>query len=153
MTWLLRKLAAVGATVATAITLLATHWPTPRAVEGGENAGAEAVRSSWRSLGEAADRMPSVPSVLDPLFDDKVLHLLLFFWPALLWSLSLGRRILGPAGRKLVAVLTVWSVLDEATQSLTGREVEWADAATNLLGVVLGVGLAALGARWRQVRV
>lgn len=143
----------MGATVATCLTLLATHWPTPRAVQGGENAGAEAVRSSWRSLSAAADRLPPIPNILDPLFDDKMLHLLLFFGPALLWSLSLGKRILAPAGRKLGLVLLVWSMLDEATQSLTGREVEWGDAATNLLGVVLGVGTAALVARWRQVRV
>lgn len=152
MTRFLRALAGCGATLSTAITLLATHWPTPNAVQGGENAGAAWVRGGWHALGEAAHHLPETPRLLDPLLDDKVLHFHLFFVPAVLWALALGKGLLAPRGRMLVGVLVAWSILDEGTQSATGREVECGDALANLLGVLTGLAAAWPVARWRSGR-
>jgi VanZ family protein len=113
------------------------------------------VRATWSALRAIGDHLPDSPAFLDPVFDDKVLHLLMFFWPSFWAGLALGRRIRTTLGNRVLAGFLTWALVDEWLQLATGRGCEAADALANVVGVFAGVvaalSVVALVARIRPV--
>ncbi len=136
-----------------AFTLVATHFPPPRSVGTSEaDPNRQAIRTVWNTLREGARRLPDPPALLDPIVSDKTLHFVLFFVPALLWSLAAGRRLTGRTGVTLLVALATWSATDEWVQHLTGRDGEWGDWLANVLGSLAGIGIVYPVMRWREAR-
>lgn len=101
----------------------ATHWPAPPAtVPGGD--------VPW----------------------DKLLHFGAYLAGGALVAAALLAGACRRRGAWLAAglALAAFSLLDEATQPLVGRDFEWLDWAADLSGLALGMALAAGVARWRE---
>ncbi len=142
MTRILRALAALGGGFALLGTFVATHLPTPSAFGESEADPARiAARGVWADLARIGAALPDLPDFLDPLRSDKTLHVLLYLFPAALWSLALGRRLRQYAPR-LLLVFVVCGALDELSQAWAGRDGELGDWAANSFGAVLGMALA-----------
>lgn len=153
MTRVLRRLAAVGASIAMVLTLVATHFPPPSAVGTSDaDPDRQAVWGVWHTMGELAHRLPDLPGFLSPLRSDKTLHFFLFFFPAVLWSLAAGKRLTGRWGAALMAALSTWSAADELAQHFTGRDGQWGDWLANVAGSLVGIGVVYPVMRWRKQR-
>jgi VanZ family protein len=145
LTWLARA----ALLFVCAVSAVVLHWPAPSGVSG-EARGA--VRGVWSIAGAFADRMPSVPDVLEPFASDKTIHFGVFFVLAFLWSSSraLAKAWSARSAMLIVIVLSAYAGIGELAQVLEGRIADPWDWLANVLGTLCGV--AALGSSWELGR-
>lgn len=134
---------------ALALEFLVIHFPTPSGVAQSPEA-ASSVRDAWTvagELGHAGARF--VPDALDPILDDKAVHLGLYLALALLWAgaRQLGGRLSGRGAAFVFMALSGYAAIGEAAQSFGGRIPEFMDWVANVVGAALGVALVATGSR------
>ena len=127
--------------------LLALHFPTPSGVDEASRAD---VRGAWAvagRVGRAGGRF--IPDALDPLFDDKAAHFLLFLPLGML--IAIERRLHGPLTLRMAGALVLglglYAALGEASQAIGGRYAEVGDWVANALGGLVGIALVVIGTR------